>query len=131
MTPDMLAETRTGYLMHKHHLADNNAGWGEYEQMLLKNNPAIYRRLSGRDVGQIAPGFAADIILVDYFPPTPLNGDNIWGHFLYGLVDAPVDTTIIDGRIVMENKQIPGIDEAAIAARAQESARAVWARFAG
>ena len=129
MTPDIRRESMTGYLMHKHHLSDNNVGWGEFEQMLLKNNPAIYQRLSGQKVGQIAEGYLADVILLDYFPPTPLTGDNLWGHFLFGFVDAPVNTTIINGKIIMHNKVIDGIDEAKIAAESREVGKKVWAKF--
>lgn len=129
MTPDIRRESMTGYLMHKHHLSDNNVGWGEFEQMLLKNNPAIYQRLSGQKVGQIVEGYLADVILLDYFPPTPLTGDNLWGHFLFGFVDAPVNTTIINGRIIMHNKVIDGIDEAKIAAESREVGKRVWKKF--
>jgi putative selenium metabolism protein SsnA len=129
MTPDIRREAMTGYLMHKHHLSNNNVGWGEFEQMFLKNNPAIYQRLSGQKVGQIAEGYLADIILLDYFPPTPLTGDNLWGHFLFGFVDAPVNTTIINGKIIMHNKIIEGIDEAKIAAESRQVAEKVWQRF--
>ena len=111
MTPDVKVDVRTGYLMHKHSLQDPNAGWMAFQNMLLKNNPAIYRRLTGQKVGQVASGYLADVILVDYAPPTVLNSDTFWGHFLYGISDAPVDTTIINGKIVMENKRIAGIEQ--------------------
>jgi len=131
MTPDIRRETMTGYLMHKHHLADNNVGWAEFETMLMKNNPAIYQRLSGQSVGQIVVGNFADVILLDYFPPTPITHENTWGHFLFGIVDAPVNTTIINGKIIMHDKVIDGIDEAKIAADSRACAEQVWARFHG
>lgn len=130
MTPDIRAETRSGYLMHRHHLGDPTVGWGEFEKMLLKNNPAIYQQLSGQMVGQVTEGWLADLILVDYFPPTPLTSDNFWGHFLFGLFEADVNTTIIDGNVVMHNKEIAGIDEAQIAADSQVVVKQVWERFA-
>ncbi len=129
MTADMRAEIRAGFLLHKHHLGDPNAGWVQFATMALKHNPAIFRRLSGRKVGQVAPGYLADLILVDYYPPTPLTGDNFWGHFLFGLVDAPVDTTIVDGRVVMRHKELSHIDEPALAAEAQACAGRVWQRY--
>ncbi len=129
MTPDLRREAMTGYLMHKHHLSDNNLGWGEFETMTMKNNPAIYRRLTGQPVGRVAAGYLADLILVDYFPPTPFTGDNFWGHFLFGLVDAEVDTTIINGRVIMQGKQIPHLDEAQIAADSRAVAEEVWLRY--
>ena len=130
MTPDLRREVMTGYLMHKHHVSDNNLGWVEYEQMAMRNNYAIYERLSGQKIGRIAPDYLADLILVDYYPPTAFSAGSFWGHFLFGLVDADVDTTIINGRIVMQNKIVLGVDEAAIAAQSREVAKRVWKRYA-
>lgn len=129
MTPDVKVDARTGHLLHKHHLSDSTVGWAEFQRMTLKNNPAIYRRLTGQQVGRVQEGYLADLILVDYFPPTPLSGDNVWGHFLFGIADAPVDTTIVNGDIVMHNKTIDSVDEAAAAHASQEVARRVWQRF--
>ncbi len=131
MTPDLRQEVRAGYLLHKHHLGDCNAGWGEYEAMTLKNNPVIYRRLTGQKVGRVKPGFLADLILVDYFPATPLTAQNFWGHFLYGIVDSSVNTTLVNGQMVMHNKEMPHLDEARIAAASRACAEKVWKRFLG
>ncbi len=97
--------------------------------MTLKNNPKIFDRVSGQKVGRIEPGCLADLILVDYFPPTPMTGENIWGHFLFGIADAAVNTTIVNGRVIMQNKQIAGLDEEEIMAHARVCAQQVWARF--
>ncbi|RMI01672.1 MAG: putative aminohydrolase SsnA [Calditrichaeota bacterium] len=129
MSPDVRPDLRTGYLLHKLALRNPNLGWEEFQKILLKNNPLIYRRVTGQPVGRIEPGYLADLILVDYFPPTPLTGENFWGHFLFGIVDAPVDTTIINGEIVMEHGQLPQVDEAAVAAEARKVAAKVWERF--
>jgi cytosine/adenosine deaminase-related metal-dependent hydrolase len=130
MSADIRPDIRTGNLIHKHDLKDNTVAWQEICQMVLTNNPAIYRRVSGQEAGQIKVGSPADMIIVDYFPPTPLTADNFWGHFLFGIADAEVDTTIINGKIVMEKKEITGIDEAKIAADSQQVAEKVWNRFA-
>ncbi|MDQ7025202.1 MAG: putative aminohydrolase SsnA [Anaerolineae bacterium] len=129
MTPDLRREAMTGYLLHKHHLSDNNLGWSEFEQMTLKNNPTIYERLSGQKVGRIAEDYLADIILLDYYPPTPLTGDNLWGHFLFGIVDTPVNTTIINGKVMMHDKIIGHLDEVKIAAESRKIAEKVWQKF--
>ncbi|NIR46967.1 MAG: putative aminohydrolase SsnA, partial [candidate division Zixibacteria bacterium] len=129
MTPDVKVDARTANLLHKHDLKKPNIGWEEIQHMLLKSNPEIYRRISGRLIGKVEPGYLADLILVDYFPATPLTGDNFWGHFLFAIADAPVDTTIINGEIVMGNQQLPHIDEAKIAVEAREVAEEVWQAF--
>lgn len=129
MTPDIRAEARAAYLLHRHHLRTPTVGWAEIQKMLLGNNPAMVERLTGQKIGRIAPDYLADIILLDYYPPTPIDGGNFWGHFLFGLVDAPVHTTIINGRVVMHQGVVDHLDEAAIAAAARQSAARVWQRF--
>ncbi len=129
MSANIWPDARTANLLHKHDLRNSNAGWNEIQQMTLKNNPMIFERISGQKIGRIEPGCLADLILVDYFPPTPMTGENIWGHFLFGIADAPVDTTIVNGRVIMKSKEIAGLDEEGIAAHARECAEQVWARF--
>ncbi len=129
MSPGLWPDVRTANLLHKHDLKNSNVGWQEIQQITLKNNPEIYWRLSGQLVGKVKPTYLADLILIDYFLPTPMTPDNFWGHFLFGIADAPVDTTIINGNIIMQNKQVLGINEAKIAAESQKVAQGVWRRF--
>ncbi len=129
MSADIKPDVRTAAWLHKHDLKNSNVGWQEIQRMVLKNNPAIFERVSGQKIGRIEPGYLADLILVDYFPPTTMTSENFWGHFLFGITDAIVDTTIINGRIVMQNKQIAGIDEGRIFKDSWRCAEKVWERF--
>lgn len=129
MSPSIVPDARTGNLIHKHDLQTSTVAWQEIQTMLLHNNPAIFERVTGQRVGRLQVGGLADLILVDYFPPTPLTAENFWGHFLFGIADAVVDTTIINGKIVMREGKIAGIDEAEISAKAREAAQRVWRKF--
>ena len=75
------------------------------------------------------PGALADIIIVDYDPPTPMTGDNLNGHVLFGMSGRAVATTVINGRVVMKDRQIKPVDEQRIFARARELAGELWRRF--
>ena len=129
MSADIKPDVRTAAWLHKHDLKNPNAGWQEIHQMTLKNNPTIFERVSDQKVGRIEAGCLADLILVDYFPPTPMTSENFWGHFLFGIADVLVDTTIINGQIVMQGKQLPNMDEGKIAVEARRCAEKVWNRF--
>jgi hypothetical protein len=48
---------------------------------------------------------------------------------MFGIANAPVDTLIVNGRVVMRNKQLVTVDERAIAEKAAACARALWRRF--
>lgn len=69
-------------------------------------------RVLGFDaVGQLTPGMKADIIIIGLNKPhlTPLY--NEYSHLVYTVGGADVDTVIIDGRLVMQNRVLLTIDE--------------------
>ena len=53
----------------------------------------------------------ADFIIWDYVPPTPLTRENYWGHYIYGMLERAIQSTVQNGRFLMKNKKIIGLDE--------------------
>lgn len=129
MNARMTDEARVFSLIHKHETKDSQAAFEEAYTILFQNNALIASDLFNRQIGIIEKGAAADLIIVDYFPPTPVNSENLPGHILFGIIDASVDTTIVGGKILMRKNEIPGIDEEEICREAQRIARKVWERF--
>jgi len=129
MSANMMDELKLGVLIHKHVAEDPRVGWNEMFTLLFQNNARLASELFKAKIGVIEKGAKADVILLDYYPPTPLMPENLIGHILFGLADAPVDATIVAGRILMQNKAIPGINEEELSARAREVARKVWQKF--
>ena len=79
------------------------------------------------ELGSIEVGKKADIILVNLrrLHQTPiLYGDyfNVISHLVYATKGSDVDTVIIDGKIVMENRIIKRVDENKVIEKAQENA---------
>ncbi len=128
-TPRMWEEFKTAFHLQKVRTGDPRVGYAEAYAVALLNNREIVRRLWGFDVGRVAPGARADLMLVDYHPPTPLGPDNLFGHLLFGIADAPLDTLIVDGRVVVRDHRCVTVDERAVAERARRQAKALWARF--
>lgn len=130
MTVNMLEELRVG-LWVQHLKQDNpSCAFMELTNTLVRNNPLIANRYWDVPLGSITPGKAADLILIDYHPPTPLNSDTWLGHLVYGISQAIVDTTIVAGRILMWNKQLTiDLDEREIASQASELASRLWKRM--
>ncbi len=130
MSSDMLSQMRCAYLIARNEKKDPRVAFMEAPRMLLENNPKIVSQVTpfGK-LGEISAGSLADVILIDYLPPTPLNENNFLGHLIFGLVDATVDTTIVNGKVLMENKRLVGIDEEKITAKSQELAQKLWERF--
>lgn len=128
-TSDMMESYKVGNIIHKHVAADSKVAWTEIPQMLFENNKKITERFIDGQVGILKEGALADIIVVDYNPWTPINENNINSHLLFGISGRNVDTTIINGKVVVEERQLVGIDEERIMAKARELASAVWKRF--
>jgi len=66
-----------------------------------------------RQIGQLAPGFKADLIQVDIDRPhlAPFYAD--YASIASYARAGDVMTSVIDGKVVMENRRVRGIDEAA------------------
>ena len=129
MGSDMLVQMRCAYLLHRLANHDPRVAFMEAPQLLLQNNAAIASRQFGLPLGEIAEGRPADLAILDYEPPTPLDDSNFLGHLIFGLVDATVDTTVCKGRILMRGKQILSMDEKRLAARSRELAPRMWKRL--
>lgn len=128
-TSDMFESLKVANILHKHQQANPSVAWVEAPEMLFRHNAAIGSAFFPRPLGQLAPGCYADLIIVDYDPPTPLDEGNTNGHILFGMSGRAVATTIINGRVVMEERRLTGIDEAEICAKARELSRKLWERF--
>jgi putative selenium metabolism protein SsnA len=128
-TCDMFESLKVANILHKHQQQDPSAGWVEAPAMLFEQNSAIAAAHFERPLGKLAPGAYADVIIVDYNPPTPLCASNINSHILFGMSGRGVDTTIINGRIIMKEGKLVGIDEEKIMAEARKLAVKVWQRF--
>jgi putative selenium metabolism protein SsnA len=128
-TCDMFESLKAANALLKHQSGDPSAGWAEAPAMLFEQNCQMASERFGGIIGRIAPGAFADLIVVDYDPPTPLRADNLNGHILFGIAGRAVDTTIINGRVVMQERKLVDVDEAGIAARARELAARLWQRW--
>jgi cytosine/adenosine deaminase-related metal-dependent hydrolase len=130
MTTNMLEELRVA-LWAQHLRARNpSVGFAEVVTALFLNNPRIASRVFGLLLGELREGCVGDVVLMDYDPPTPLAASNSFGHVVFGLSQATVDTTVAGGRVLMENKRlILDLDEPRINARARELAAKLWKRL--
>lgn len=127
----LFAEFSALALIHKAVKKDPQAlGLETAGEILFQNNPEIVNRIFGLTVGRIAPGFAADLILLKYSSPTPLNPANILAHLLFGIAPFPrVEHVMVHGRWVLRNGEFQLVSEAEIMDRSRRQAEAIWARF--
>ncbi len=121
-THDMIESWKVANVLHKHHLCDANAGWGELPQMLFDSNAKIANRYFKKPLGVLKEGAAADVIVVDYKAPTPLDGNNINGHILFGMTGRCVETTIANGKVLMLDREVKIVDEDKVLADCRQAA---------
>ncbi|MCI8741355.1 MAG: putative aminohydrolase SsnA [Lachnospiraceae bacterium] len=130
-THDMTESYKVANVLHKHHLCDANAAWGEVPKMLFENNAAIAARYFKAPLGILKEGAAADVIVADYNPPTHLDETNINGHILFGVTGRDVVTTIANGKVLMKDREIKVADPEEIMARCREESAKLWKSING
>ena len=86
------------------------------------------------ELGSIELGKKADLIAIDLNTPrlTPVHSgeySNILQHLVYAAHGDDVDTVMVDGRILMEEKRLLTVNENEIVERATERARQLIARI--
>ena len=127
----MWEEWKAAYLLHKvHHRDPRRMGGYDLQQMAVYNNSALANVFfQSATIGQLVPGAFADIIFVDYHPNTPLTAGNLPWHFVFGVQQSMVTTTIVAGKVLMKDRELLTLDEEEIGAKAREIAPKVWERY--
>ncbi len=78
--------------------------------------------------GRVASGYKADIAILSYNAPTPVVSANAATHFVWGMTSGNVESTIIDGKLLYENREFTSIDAEKVYSEARRVAKRVWER---
>lgn len=126
---NMFTEMHVAYLLHKINTGDPRAMPGDtVAQIAFDNNTKLAGVFWSQPVGVLEPGAFADIILLDYYPYTPITDGNYPWHIIFGIDGTQVTHTIASGKLLMKDRELLTLDEKAIAAKATELAKGVWRR---
>ncbi|MCX6044267.1 MAG: putative aminohydrolase SsnA [Chloroflexi bacterium] len=127
---DMFAEMKVADLLQKlTHGDPRYLGADKVIQMAVLNNRQLGAVFFDKPIGLIAPGAYADLILLDYYPTTPLTPENLPWHLLFGVSGGHVHSTIAHGQVLMRNRALLTMDEAAMTARSRIVAAQTWERY--
>jgi 5-methylthioadenosine/S-adenosylhomocysteine deaminase len=108
----MLEEVRLAAMLHKNKLGD---------PLIIPATEALKmgtvygaKALGFEKLGELVPGNLADIVLYDMNNSTWFPRHDRTSLFVYSANATEADTVLINGRVVMENKNLLTIDEEAI-----------------
>ena len=128
-TSDMFESMKVFPIIQRHNRCNPSVAFNETFKMLFDNNRNIANRYFKKELGILKEGAYGDVIIVDYNPLTPMNSNNLFGHMLFGFTGRSVITTIINGKVVMKDRELTNIDEEKIFADSRELANKLWSQM--
>ena len=114
---DMWREARTAQF--KSHDAGLSVPFG-WPLEMLSASARFASQCLGTELGSLALGAAADLVVTNYIPATPLDASNIAGHFLFAMGPEFVRDVMIDGKMRLQNGKVVSCDEQHIRTRSAE-----------
>ena len=122
---DMFEEMKFAYFKHR------DAGgslWPDSFARFLWNGNTLLERNFGARFGRIKAGYQADLTICSYHSPTPLVAQNVGGHLAFGMNSGSVDSVMVNGQMVYQDRAFP-FDIEPIYAQARKAAAQLWRRM--
>lgn len=118
---DLFQDLRTAAFVHKLENADPSLANAKEMVKMATIGGAQVLGLE-HEIGSLEIGKKADLLIIDLFKPHLMPIYDIYSHIVFAMTGNDVETTIINGKIVMENRIIRGFDFADLALRVQDIA---------
>ena len=116
---DMIREMKLAAVVHKGRLLDPLVLPAEQVLEMATINGARATTW-GENLGSLERGKLADLVVVDQRKPHLVPVRNPISNLVYAANGGDVDTVIIDGKIVMQDREVKTMDEPAILERVQK-----------
>ena len=120
-TLDMLQNMKVAALLQKAHYRDPTVLPAKTVLEMATVNAAKALGLE-RTIGSLEPGKKADIALIDFNKPHLTPQHNPYVNIVYSAIGSDVHTLIVDGKVLMANREVKTLDEAEIIESARETA---------
>ena len=119
-TLDMLQNMKIAALLQKAHYGDPTVLPAKTVLEMATRNAAKALGLE-RTIGSLEPGKKADIALIDFRKPHLTPQHNPYANIVYSANGSDVQTLIVDGKVLMENREVKTLDEEEIMEKARET----------
>jgi 5-methylthioadenosine/S-adenosylhomocysteine deaminase len=124
---DMTQAVRLAATLHKEVRQD--ASLISAAQALYMGTTNGARACQWKDVGILAPGMKADVIVMNMMQPHLIPIHDLISNIVYCSMGSDVVTTIVDGHILMEDRRVLAFDEGKVMAEAMDRADRAKARW--
>jgi putative selenium metabolism protein SsnA len=124
---DLFAEARICYLKARE--ASSEVGPSFALERVVAGARLVAGLLGEPLLGTFVEGAPADLIVLEYAPPTPLDAGNLAGHLVFGMQAGHVRDVMVAGRWIVRNRRHELVDEADLVARCREAAPQLWSRM--
>jgi putative selenium metabolism protein SsnA len=136
---DMLEEARVGFFWNQEERDKKKEARGgrisgisqsaKPITSFLQSNQEMVSEIFSQKFGTLEKGSVADLVVMEYESPSPLNGANLPGHFLFGMQSSMVESVMVGGKWVVQGREIVGQDVPSIYEKARNAAKKLWARI--
>ena len=118
---DMIHEMRSCAFLHKVSTMDPTAvpAYKALEMATVNGGKALDL---DKEIGILKPGYKADMVIINLEKAHMTPRYDLLANIVYAAQASDVETVIIDGRIVMENRIIKTLDEQEVLIKARETA---------
>ena len=124
---DLFEESRTAFLRLREDGLDAPPGW---PLARLAEGARLAGGIFGEPaLGSIVPGAPADLVVLEYEPPAPLEGASLPGHWVYGLSSRNVRDVLVGGDVVVRDRRLVNLDQEELAAKAAVESSRLWDRL--
>jgi cytosine/adenosine deaminase-related metal-dependent hydrolase len=124
---DMFTESQAGFFRAAEAAPGTGPAWPL--QRLAEGERIAGQCFGEPKLGLVEAGAPADLAVLHYPQPTPLTGDNLAGHWIFGLSAGHVRDVFVAGELVVAGGRPTRVDEAKIAEEAAAEARRLWDRL--
>ena len=123
---NMINEMRWAAILSK--IADQDPKVGTAREVFHAATVGGAKALNREDIGRLAPGCKADIVIMDYNTPHALPLRDPFKFLVFGASSADVETVIIDGRTVLADKELLFCNLSSVLDKLRESINQVHER---
>jgi putative selenium metabolism protein SsnA len=124
---DLFAEGQAAFWRARE--AEPNVGPAWVLDRLAASAEVAGRAMGEPLLGTLEPGAPADLVVLEYRPPTPLTAENLAGHWVYGLSSGLVRDVYVAGEALVLGRRLTRLDMRELTDGTAREAARLWARM--